>query len=96
MHGDLKNNNIMLDTPQRHVRIIDFSAATVSTDMMVDRGRCTVPWASPEDLQRGEKIRGDLLDVYSFGVVLWNMLMRSISKEWKVRRGYAWRHTNWI
>ena len=73
VHRDVKPANVM-ETPDGHVKLMDFGIARVPTSELTQEGQCpgTPAYSSPEQV-RGEKVDGRS-DLFSLGAVLYELL----------------------
>ncbi|KAK3710673.1 hypothetical protein RRG08_009710 [Elysia crispata] len=72
---DLKMENIMLDTPKKNVKLIDFGLSNTFSKDELMKTHCGSPeYAAPELFTAGEKY-GLEIDIWSLGVVMYAMLV---------------------
>ncbi|XP_013071403.2 serine/threonine-protein kinase par-1-like isoform X2 [Biomphalaria glabrata] len=74
-HRDLKMENIMLDTPKKNIKMVDFGLSNTFSKDELMKTHCGSPeYAAPELFTPGEKY-GLEIDIWSFGIVMYAMLV---------------------
>ncbi len=73
VHGDIKEENILIDN-QLNIKLIDFgSASRVPVGQLCDKIVGTAQYLAPELIQ-SQKFHADLVDVWALGCVFYAML----------------------
>ncbi|KAH9492509.1 hypothetical protein Btru_046294 [Bulinus truncatus] len=72
---DLKMENIMLDTPKKNIKLVDFGLSNTFSKDELMKTHCGSPeYAAPELFTPGEKY-GLEIDIWSLGIVMYAMLV---------------------
>lgn len=77
LHGDIKDENILIDENGR-VKLIDFGSASFFTGQKYTRFLGTIPFASPEILRGDQSYDGPSAEVWALGCCLYTMLTGQI------------------
>ncbi len=78
LHGDIKDENIIIDTKTLRIKLIDFGgSATYDDHRVYTRFAGTNVYAPPEYFTRGE-YTADGLNVWSLGILLYDMLFGDV------------------
>lgn len=79
-HGDIKNENILVNKDTMEVTLIDFGAATSVDHKKIRTHHGTKEYAPPEWIQKGE-YDGELASVWSIGVFAFELVDGSVPFE---------------
>jgi len=76
-HRDIKLENILFDSENRHIKIIDFGLANFNSDPdhLMNTLCGTRDYAAPELILGSTAYKGNLVDVWSLGVALYIMVV---------------------
>ena len=77
MHGDIKDENILIDPQNLQIKLIDFGAGTVLHNDIYRYYNGTIVYAPPEWFIRGE-YRAEGLNTWSLGILLYNMSVGNV------------------
>ena len=72
MHGDIKDENILIDPHSLQIKLIDFGSGDLLHDGIYRTYGGTILYAPPEWVIRGEYL-AEGLTIWSLGILLYNM-----------------------
>ena len=77
LHGDIKDENIMIDLTTGHIKLIDFGCATHLHSGIYRQCKGTYAYSPPEWI-KWQQYTAEGLTVWSLGILLYNMLCGDI------------------
>ena len=77
VHGDIKDENVLVNTKTKEVKLIDFGSASLWTEDEVTQFCGTREYAPPEWVS-ARRVRAEGLTVWSMGILLYSLLCGDI------------------